>query len=114
MGEPLHRYTRWGYGDPATFPEHAKYELERRERDAWLEETATEIVEQQLANCDLSSLIDEHEEHTLLDLLLDAHRYGGDTKAAFADLMDGLRQSMQTKVIANLKAECKRLPGDRP
>lgn len=98
--------TRYGYGDRATFPAHVRAAEARRERDEALAEQAEAIADAAIKTDSLAALVFDHEEDALLDLLLDAHRYGGDAAAAYKDLIAGLRQSIEDAAYQRLVAEC--------
>ena len=87
-------------------------EYEREEDWAyWATEESERIAADMLETKDLSGLVFEHGEEALLDILLDAHRYGQAPEAAaaaFKDLMDGLKSTIEAAVFHNLEAEHER------
>lgn len=105
-------YTQYGPGDRQTWSAHVRKAEELRERDEALAEQAEAIADSAIKTDSLAVLIADHEEDALLDLLLDAHRYGGDTAAAYRDLITGLRQSVENAAYRRLVSECEEAARD--
>lgn len=103
---------RSGYGDERTHPHHVRAAQAQEDRDEALAAQAEAIADAAIKTDSLAALIEEHEEGALLDLLLDAHRYGGDTAAAYKDLISGLRESVENAAYKRLVAECEASKGD--
>lgn len=70
--------------------------------DEALDREAESLAERTFEIADLTHLIAEHDEWSLLDCLLDAHRYGTDAAAAWADLRAGLLASLARQMRADL------------
>lgn len=97
--------TSWGYGDAPTFPEHVRTadpQTADDRHDESLDNEAKALAAHTIETADLSRLVAEHEEWALLDLLLDAHRYGTDTDSAWRDLRAGLAQSLAARIRSDL------------
>ena len=72
---------------------------------AWAEHEAEEMAEDTLSRDDLTTLVADHDEHALLDLLLDAHRFGTDTQQPFKDLMTALKADLVKLYTERLKRQ---------
>lgn len=105
--QPAARPIGAGPGDSQTWPKYNGQPGDPRGDGfaEWAEEQSEQAAKRALETDSLAALAIEHGEDALLDLLLDAHRYGGDTQAAFKDLMDGLKTSIAARVLANLQCE---------
>jgi hypothetical protein len=77
----------------------------------WATEQAERIAADEIDTKDLGDLVVEHSEGALLGILLDALQYEQGPEAvaaAFKDLKDGVKSSIEAAVFHNLEAEHER------